>query len=98
MLNRAGRTVGVEDLEPVPLHHHLVTDRFQRSGRFFCEDRAWLLIPVDTVSHEVIGGKITDLLHNGGDHVGKKHEAGRVFRDVGDICTHVSMISFQSIL
>ena len=54
VLNGAGGTVRVENLQPVALNQHLAAYGFQSARRFYCEQRARLLVPVYALAYEIV--------------------------------------------
>ena len=53
--------VGIEHFQPVTHGHHLIADRPESLRRLRGQQCDWLLIPVDTLAHEVIGRIIAHL-------------------------------------
>ena len=73
--DRAGRPVGVEDLQPIALHDQLAAHGLERTRRLDGQQRAGLLIAVDALADEVVGGVIADLLHDLRHIVREQHKA-----------------------
>ena len=78
MPDRGGGAIGVEDLQPVAHDDQLAAGGLQGARRLDREQGAGLLVAVDPVADEVVGGIVADLLHDLRDIVRQQHEAGGI--------------------
>ena len=72
--------VGVEDLQPVAHAHQLVAGLFQGGGGLRGQKSQGLLIAVDAVAHEIVGGVVAYLQDSVGHGLAEQHEVGRIVR------------------
>ena len=92
LLYRTGRTVRIKDLQPESLNDQLGADSLERAGGLDGQQRAGLFIAVDPLADEIIGGIITDLLHNVRHIIRQQHKARRVHgRIIPVLCPHASL-------
>ena len=69
-----GGAVGVKYLQPIALHIDLIADIFQSPCSLFGQQGTGLLIAVNPVPDEIIGGMIPDLLDDSGHIVCQNHK------------------------